>query len=170
MRSASHHHPRHGQIGPGSFVPPDKRQRALAVQSLSEERDAGRWARRTRGETLSGNSLAVFAPNPHGMVLPDTDAIVAIIRGGPATARTPCPSGSPDERRTTMKRHRIRTATTLAAIATLLGGLAGPAAAQSKPKVAFIYVGPVGDAGWTFQHDQARSYLEQNLGVETKFV
>ena len=69
-----------------------------------------------------------------------------------------------------MKRHRIRTATTLAAIATLLGGLAGPAAAQSKPKVAFIYVGPVGDAGWTFQHDQARSYLEQNLGVETKFV
>src|SRR2546422_293661 len=52
----------------------------------------------------------------------------------------------------------------------LVGTLAGPGTAQGKPKVAFIYVGPVGDAGWTYQHDQARQYLEQTLGVETKFV
>jgi basic membrane protein A len=52
----------------------------------------------------------------------------------------------------------------------LLAGVAGPTAAQTKPKVAFIYVGPVGDAGWTFQHDNARKHLEQTMGAETKFV
>src|SRR5436309_14837731 len=46
----------------------------------------------------------------------------------------------------------------------LVGTLAGPGTAQGKHKVAFIYVGPVGDAGWTYQHDQARQYLEQTLG------
>ncbi len=69
-----------------------------------------------------------------------------------------------------MKRERTRVTAALAVVVILLGGLAGPAAAQGKPKVAFIYVGPVGDAGWTYQHDQARSHLEQTLGVETKFV
>ncbi|MDR7417298.1 MAG: BMP family ABC transporter substrate-binding protein [Armatimonadota bacterium] len=53
---------------------------------------------------------------------------------------------------------------------TLLAGLAGAAAAQTKPKVAFIYVGPVGDAGWTFQHDNARKHLERTMNAETKFV
>jgi basic membrane protein A len=46
----------------------------------------------------------------------------------------------------------------------------GSLTAQSRPKVAFIYVGPVGDAGWTFQHDQARKHLEQTLGADTKYV
>ncbi|MGH2376196.1 MAG: BMP family ABC transporter substrate-binding protein [Candidatus Methylomirabilaceae bacterium] len=55
-------------------------------------------------------------------------------------------------------------------VLTLLAGPVGPTVAQTKPKVAFIYVGPVGDAGWTFQHDQARKHLEQTLGAETKFV
>ena len=32
---------------------------------------------------------------------------------------------------------------------------------QTQPlKVAFIYVGPVGDAGWTYAHEQGRLYLE----------
>jgi len=46
------------------------------------------------------------------------------------------------------------------------------AAAQEKPmKVAFIYVGPVGDAGWSFAHDQGRIYLEKALPyVRTSFV
>ena len=35
-------------------------------------------------------------------------------------------------------------------------------------KVGFIYIGPPGDAGWTFQHDEARKYVEENVdGVET---
>ncbi|MGI8876769.1 MAG: BMP family ABC transporter substrate-binding protein [Egibacteraceae bacterium] len=39
-------------------------------------------------------------------------------------------------------------------------------------KVAFVYVGPVGDAGWTFRHDEGRQALEDALGdqVETTFV
>ena len=44
-------------------------------------------------------------------------------------------------------------------------------AGQEKLKVAFIYVGPVGDAGWSYAHDQARQYLGKELpNVETTFV
>ena len=35
---------------------------------------------------------------------------------------------------------------------------------------AFIYVGPVGDAGWTYRHDQGRKCLEQKTGIKTAFV
>lgn len=42
-------------------------------------------------------------------------------------------------------------------------------AAAEKPKVAFIYVGPTGDMGWTYAHDQGRLYLEKELGVETAY-
>jgi basic membrane protein A len=35
-------------------------------------------------------------------------------------------------------------------------------------KVGFLYIGPPGDHGWTFQHDEARKFLEENVdGVET---
>lgn len=33
--------------------------------------------------------------------------------------------------------------------------------------VGFIYVGPIGDGGYTFAHDQGRLYLEEQLGVKT---
>ncbi len=46
------------------------------------------------------------------------------------------------------------------------------AAAQDKLKVGFIYVGPVGDHGWTYQHNQGRLAIEEKFGdkVETTFV
>ena len=47
------------------------------------------------------------------------------------------------------------------------------AAASGKPlKIAFAYVGPVGDAGWTFAHDKARKAIEAEFGakVTTSFV
>ncbi|MGQ0569622.1 MAG: BMP family ABC transporter substrate-binding protein [Armatimonadota bacterium] len=66
-------------------------------------------------------------------------------------------------------RHGMR-ALVAVLVLSLLAVPTGQIAAQGKPKVAFIYVGPVGDAGWTFQHDQARKYLAQTLGAETKFV
>lgn len=47
--------------------------------------------------------------------------------------------------------------------------LAGSAGAQDEPSAAFIYVGPVGDAGWTFRHDQGRQCLEA-MGIKTAFV
>ncbi len=39
-------------------------------------------------------------------------------------------------------------------------------------KIAFAYVGPVGDAGWTFAHDNARKAIEAEFGskVKTSFV
>ncbi|MEW6696942.1 MAG: BMP family ABC transporter substrate-binding protein [Bacillota bacterium] len=44
-------------------------------------------------------------------------------------------------------------------------------AANEKLKVAFIYVGPVGDGGWSFAHDQGRQYLQQQMpDVETSFI
>ena len=50
--------------------------------------------------------------------------------------------------------------------------LGGGAVAQDKLKVAFIYVGPVSDHGWSFQHNQGRLAVEKELGdkVETTFV
>lgn len=50
---------------------------------------------------------------------------------------------------------------------------ASAAAAKPEPlKVAFAYVGPVGDGGWTFAHDNARKKLEAEFGdkIVTTFV
>jgi len=43
---------------------------------------------------------------------------------------------------------------------------------DEKLKVGFIYLGPPGDHGWTYQHDQGRLALERDLGdqVETVYV
>jgi len=53
-----------------------------------------------------------------------------------------------------------------------------PAAAASAPakpeplKIGFAYVGPVGDGGWTFAHDNGRKALEKEFGdkIATSFV
>ena len=51
-------------------------------------------------------------------------------------------------------------------------GVAAGAAAEEPLKVGFVYVGPVGDAGWTYAHDQGRLMLEKELAgkVKTTFV
>lgn len=33
--------------------------------------------------------------------------------------------------------------------------------------VGFIFVGPIGDGGWTYAHNEGRLYLEEQLGVKT---
>ena len=50
--------------------------------------------------------------------------------------------------------------------------LAAGAHAADPVKAGFIYVSPVGDAGWTFQHDQGRKEMEKALAgkATTKFV
>jgi basic membrane protein A len=64
---------------------------------------------------------------------------------------------------------------------TLLTGAAALAAAASSMsialaaeplKIGFVYVGPVGDAGWTFAHDTGRKALEAKYGarIKTTFV
>ena len=77
---------------------------------------------------------------------------------------------------------------TLAAAAALVGcgkkeapapapQAAAPAASAPAPKpaplkVAFAYIGPVGDGGWTFAHDNGRKAVEKEFGdkVVTTFV
>ena len=47
------------------------------------------------------------------------------------------------------------------------------APAKAEPlKIAFAYIGPVGDGGWTFAHDNARKALQKEFGdkIETSFV
>jgi basic membrane protein A len=60
------------------------------------------------------------------------------------------------------------------AVGLVVASLAGVPAALGQPaatKVAFIYVGPIGDAGWTYQWNQARLYLEKHVaGVTTAYV
>jgi simple sugar transport system substrate-binding protein len=47
-----------------------------------------------------------------------------------------------------------------------------PAPKPAPLKAAWVYVGPVGDAGWTFAHDQGRKEVEKEFGdkVKTTFV
>jgi simple sugar transport system substrate-binding protein len=47
-----------------------------------------------------------------------------------------------------------------------------PPAAAEPLKIAFAYIGPVGDGGWTYAHDQARKKLEAEFGnkIQTTYV
>jgi len=51
-------------------------------------------------------------------------------------------------------------------VAAMLAALAASPFAQTAAplKVAFVYVSPIGEAGWTFQHDQGRRAMEAALG------
>lgn len=55
-------------------------------------------------------------------------------------------------------------------VVALVLAFASTGAAQAKLKVGFIYVGPIGDYGWTHAHDQARRIAEKALPIETIFV
>jgi len=61
--------------------------------------------------------------------------------------------------------------TSILAGAAVALGLAGAAYAQDKTKVGFIFVGPVGDGGWTYEHNQGRLAVEAEFGdaVETVY-
>jgi basic membrane protein A len=63
----------------------------------------------------------------------------------------------------------------LTGLALALAGLAiapGDAHAQAKPKVSFVYVGPIGDHGWSYQHHQGLLALQKEFGdkIETSYV
>ena len=56
-----------------------------------------------------------------------------------------------------------------------MGSRAQPSAAvhaAEKLKVGFIYIGPVGDLGWTYQHDLGSKAMEKALGdkIETTYI
>ncbi len=67
----------------------------------------------------------------------------------------------------------MRTIFKLAATAAVALGLSTGASVAADPlKVGFIYVGPVSDHGWSYQHDQGRLALEKHFGdkVETTYI
>jgi basic membrane protein A len=57
---------------------------------------------------------------------------------------------------------------TLLAGAAVAVGVAGFASAQTK--VGFIYVGPVGDGGWTYEHDQGRKAVVEAFGDQVETI
>lgn len=61
-----------------------------------------------------------------------------------------------------------RTLLAFATLAATVGMAAAPARAAEPLKIGFIYVGPVGDAGWTYAHDQGRLAMEKELGDKVK--
>ncbi len=47
---------------------------------------------------------------------------------------------------------------------------AGFTGASFAANVGFVYVSPIGDAGWTYQHDLGRLQVEREAGVTTSYV
>src|SRR3546814_151107 len=71
------------------------------------------------------------------------------------------------------RRHFLAGSTAAAGAVTLGGTLgAGTALAADPLKVGYIYVGPIGDFGWTHGHDVARRAVEAHFGdkVKTSYV
>lgn len=72
-----------------------------------------------------------------------------------------------------MKRRQFHKLITGLAAGVCVAALSAPAAQAADPlKVGFIYVGPVGDHGWSYQHDQGRLSVEEAYGdkVKTTYV
>ncbi len=76
-----------------------------------------------------------------------------------------------------MNRRTLLASAAALALTAMLPAL--PALAQGTPipegeklKVGFIYVGPVGDGGWSYQHDLGRQAIEAHFGdrVETSYI
>ncbi len=58
----------------------------------------------------------------------------------------------------------------LAVSVTACGGTAPAAGSKDAMTVGFIYVGPIGDGGYTFAHNEGRLYLEKELGDKVKTI
>jgi len=73
----------------------------------------------------------------------------------------------------TVWRSMMRTTRLLAATLLLLAtSMSGAAHAADKLKVGFIYLGPIGDLGWTYQHELARQAVVKEFGdkIETTYL
>ena len=59
-----------------------------------------------------------------------------------------------------------------AVVALALGSVSASANAADKYKACWVYLGAIGDFGWTYQHNEARKQVEAELGdkVETVYV
>lgn len=50
--------------------------------------------------------------------------------------------------------------------------VAGSVSAEEPLKIGFVHVSPVGDAGWTYQHDLGRKAIEEKFGdkIQVKYI
>ncbi|MDP4595275.1 MAG: BMP family ABC transporter substrate-binding protein, partial [Beijerinckiaceae bacterium] len=71
-----------------------------------------------------------------------------------------------------MKISAVKILVTGAVVALSLGAVSGTAEAVDKIKVGFIYVGPIGDHGWSYQHHQGLLAVKKAFGnkVSTSYV
>lgn len=71
-----------------------------------------------------------------------------------------------------MKRRDFLKTVAATSVAAGTAGFGRAALAAEPLDVAFVYVGPVGDYGWTYEHDQGRKYMAKKLGgrVKTSYV
>jgi basic membrane protein A len=60
---------------------------------------------------------------------------------------------------------RLKTLVTVAVLA-----VSGLACAAEPLKAGFVYIGPTGDHGWSYSHDQGRKMLEEQSGGKVKTV
>ncbi len=56
----------------------------------------------------------------------------------------------------------------IAALTTAL--LVSGSATAGESIAGFVYVGPVGDHGWSYQHNEGRKAVEEELGIKTSYV
>ncbi len=97
-----------------------------------------------------------------------TVMMVAALLLSACPAATPAPGGAP----AAGEEPSAATEAAPAAPAADTGGVQIPDIEEGKFNVAFVYVGPIGDGGWTYAHNQGRLYLEEQLGdqVHTAYL
>ena len=69
-----------------------------------------------------------------------------------------------------MKRRTILKGGAALGFASMLGGKMALAQGLEKAKVGFVYVGPIGDGGWTFQHHQGALAVQEAYGDKVEIV
>ena len=69
-----------------------------------------------------------------------------------------------------MQRRTILKGGAAFSLATMIGGTAAFAQGLEKAKVGFVYVGPIGDGGWTFQHHQGALAVQEAYGDKVEIV
>lgn len=66
-----------------------------------------------------------------------------------------------------MKRRLCLFLAVLMSMSLVLTGCGPKSESPAKNKVGFVYVGPIGDGGWSYAHNEGRLYLEEKLNVPT---
>jgi simple sugar transport system substrate-binding protein len=69
-----------------------------------------------------------------------------------------------------MKRRTILKGGAALGLASMMGGKMALAQGLEKAKVGFVYVGPIGDGGWTFQHHEGALAVQAAYGDKVEIV